>query len=342
MKLAPKTALLAVFAAAMLCPLRSLSDEKGKEEGFLFDAYVKLDKECEDAISKAQEWIASRQKPDGSWDTQNGRNNTGEVAFATIALMVNGGVPGEGKYSKNIGMGVQFLLNSQKDSGLICGASNSRAPMYQHALSTLALSEVYGMTANPRIREALIKAVNLIVESQHSAGGWRYQPKPSQGDISASVMQVMALRSSAEAGIYVPKETIEKAVKFVKSCYNPKEKGFAYMGSNGPAGFARTSAGVVSMQTIGLYDDPIIKDSIALILDRGFTDKEWFWYGHYYASVALYHYGGDPWQSYYPKIKDKIIGDWKKGNWRFNSLLDTSWAVLILGVPYRYLPIYQR
>jgi len=337
----------AVLAVPALAPAQEPPGENGgapSKEGFIFDAYVKLDPECVDAISKAQDWLASRQRQDGGWDTQNGRNNTGEISFAVLALMVNGGVPGEGKYAKNIGMGIQYVLNSQRESGLICGASNSRAPMYQHALSTLLLSEVYGMTENPRIRESLIKAVNLIVDSQDIAGGWRYQPKPEKGDISASVMQVMALRSSAEAGVYVPKETIDRAMKFVKACYNSKEKGFGYMNGSGPAGFARTAAGVVSMQTVGLYDDPLVKDAVRYISDHAFSDsKEWFWYGHYYASVALYHYGGEPWQAYYPKIKDKIISDWRQANWRFNGgTLDTAWGVLILGVPYRYLPIYQR
>ncbi len=341
---------LAAFAAALpssaLAQAPSARPGQGStgDQSFLFDAYVKLDPECVDAISKAQDWIASRQRQDGGWDTQHGRNNAGEISFAILALMVDGGVPGEGKYARNIGLGVQFLLNSQRESGLICGSPNPKAPMYQHALATLLLSEVYGMTESPRIRESLIKAVNLIVDSQDSAGGWRYQPKPERGDISASVMQVMALRSSSEAGVYVPKETVDRAMKFVRSCYNKEQKGFSYMSGGGPAGFARTAAGVVSMQAVGLYDDPIVKDSVAYISANAFAAKEWFWYGHYYASVALYHYGGEPWQAYYPKIKDKIIGDWRQANWRFpaNNVLETAWGVMILGVPYRYLPIYQR
>ena len=318
------------------------ADSQATGDSFLFDAYVKLDGDAEKAVRKAQAWLAETQLADGSW-RYNSVVNTGVVAFATMALMVNGSVPGEGPYGKEIGKGLQFLLNSQKESGLIVADPKSQAPMYQHALATVALAEMYGMTDNPRIRSALINAVNLIVDVQHSRGGWRYQPVPSEGDISATVMQVMALRAASDAGIYVPAETIQRAIKFVKKCYNPKEKGFNYMDSGGPAAFARSGAGLVCLQSVGLYDDPIIPSVVNYIMENGFGDKakEFYWYGHYYSSVGMYHYGGDQWKSYYPRIKDKVYQEWGKvGHGR--DVLDTSWQILVLGVPFRYLPIYQR
>ena len=308
---------------------------------YILDAVVPLDRECEDAVRRAQRLLARRQLPDGSFQGQYGRGNMGELAFAILALMVNGTVPGEGEFSEHINRGVQFMLNNQTAEGLLSSRSGSQ--MYEHALATLALSEVYGMTANPRIRTALIRAVNLIVRSQHSAGGWRYQPRPAPGDISISVMQVMALRSAADAGVYVPQDTFDKAIRFVYSCYNRREKGFTYMANSSGAGFARTAAGVVSLQSVGLKKDPIIRDTMKFLMDRSKRGTEsYYWYGHYYCSVALYHFGGEEWQDYYPRIKKKILNDWKRQGGSYNKVLDTAWAILVLGVPYRYLPIYQR
>ncbi len=329
--------ILAIFLCILLTGGRTKA-----EDAFLFDAYVKLDESAERAVKRAQKWIAETQLPDGSWNTPHGRNNTGVIAFATMALMVNGSVPGEGPYGKEVGRSLQFLLNAQKESGLIVASSDSAAPMYQHAIATICLAEMYGMTENPRIRTALINAVNLIVDVQHSEGGWRYQPHPSQGDISATVMQVMALRAAAESGIYIPDETIKKAIGFIKGCWNDKEKGFAYMRGGGAAGFARTGAGLVCLQGLGLHNDPIIPNAVKYIMEHAFEGKvEWMWYGHYYSSVGLYHYGGDAWKTYYPKVKDIILKNFEKTG-HANDLLDTSWQVLVLGVPYRYLPIYQR
>lgn len=332
---------------AAVCGLLSLlaAGRAPAEDRFLFDAYVPLDQNVVGAVDRAQAWLASGQRPDGGWNTGNGRDNAGEVAYATLALMVSGSVPGEGKYGKEVGMGLQFLLNSQRENGLVIGgADTAKTSMYQHALATLAFSEAYGMTSNPRLRNALIKAVNLIVETQDAGGGWRYQPRPEKGDISVTVMQVMALRAAVESGIYVPKETIDRAIKFISSCYVEKEKGFSYMPRSGQAGFARTAAGLVCLQTVGRHDDPIIPGVVDYIMHTAFDpakNREFYWYGNYYASIGLYHYGGDPWKEYYPKIKQKILKDWNSRA-NYGSVLDTSWAVLILGVPYRYLPIYQR
>jgi len=312
-------------------------------EGFRFDAHVKLDARAEEAIARAQAWLASVQRPDGSWDTAHGRENTGVIAYAILALMVNGSVPGEGPYGREIGLGLQFLLNKQTETGLICAGPQAHAPMYQHALATVTLAEAYGMTFSPRLRTALIKAVGLIVETQHSEGGWRYQPRVERGDISASVMQVMALRAAAESGIQVPDETLDRAIRFIRKCYNANEKGFGYMHGGEAPKFARSAAGLVSLQTVGLFDDPIIPEVVDYVLRHSDNPQEdHYWYGHYYASIGLYHYGGEPWKTYYPRIKEKILKDWEREGRYGNNVLDTSWAVLILGVPFRYLPIYQR
>jgi prenyltransferase beta subunit len=323
--------------------LMSQESVPSQAEGFLFDAHVPLDQEAVQAIERAQKWIASQQQPDGGFPTKHGRNNTGEISFALLALMVDGDVPGEGEYAEEIGKGLQFLLNIQQPSGLICATDNSKAPMYQHALAVVLLSEIYGMTANPRIRTALIQGVNLIVRTQHSQGGWRYRPMVESGDVSATVMQVMALRGAAEAGIYVPKETIDNATRFIENCFNQDDGGFSYTPRGGKSAFPRTAAGVVSMQTLGHTQHATVHKGVSYIMEatEGNLGGKHFWYGHYYASVALYHYGGEDWKTYYPRIRGKIIRDWEQRG-HYNGVLDTAWATLVLGVPYRYLPIYQR
>jgi hypothetical protein len=317
--------------------------EPSQVEGFIFDAHVPLDQEAVAAIERAQKWIAAQQQPDGGFPTKHGRNNTGEISFALLALMVDGDVPGEGEYAEEIGKGLQFLLNIQQPSALICAPDNSKAPMYQHALAVVLLSEIYGMTANPRIRTALIQGVNLTVRTQHPDGGWRYRPMVEPGDVSATVMQVMALRGAAEAGVYVPKETIDNATRFIENCFNEDDGGFSYTPRKGKSAFPRTAAGVVSMQTLGHTRHPMVHRGVQYIMEAtsGNPGGKHFWYGHYYASVALYHYGGEDWKTYYPRIRGKIINDWeRRGN--YGNVLDTAWATLVLGVPYRYLPIYQR
>src|SRR6202035_2609984 len=88
------------------------------------------------------------------------------------------------------------------------------------------------------------KAVDLIVKSQNTQGGWRYEPAPTGADISVTIMQVMALRSAKNGGLHVPDTTLKKAI-----AYKP----------GGPPGFARTAAGVCVLILAGEYNDDVAK-----------------------------------------------------------------------------------
>ena len=63
------------------------------------------------------------------------------------------------------------------------------------------LSEVYGMSPRDDLREKLVRAIDLIVRTQNAEGGWRYQPRREDADISVTICQVMALRAARNAGL---------------------------------------------------------------------------------------------------------------------------------------------
>jgi hypothetical protein len=305
---------------------------------FTFDAEVPLEPRVEEAIARAQAGLAQKQLANGSWGNCNGRNG-----LACMAMMVNGNSPGHGKQGAKIAQGIDFIINSQHANGyLVVGNTGN---MYQHALSTLALVEAYGMTHNPAIREAVIKAVDLIVGAQNQTGGWRYSPTSQDADLSVTVMQTMALRAATETGIYVPKESIDFAIAFVRRMFNDKNATFGYT-SPDEGNFNRAGAGVVCLQSCGYTDDPRIPRTVKYMIenakyDSGGSSSSDPWYGYYYCGIAMYHYGGEAWKTFYPRICEKVLKDWEK-NPSYGDVLDTSWAILVIGTPYRYLPIYQR
>ena len=55
------------------------------------------------------------------------------------------------------------------------------------------------MTPGNEVRTKLQAAVKLIVDSQNPEGGWRYQPVPTDADISVTICQIMALRAEETA-----------------------------------------------------------------------------------------------------------------------------------------------
>src|SRR5690606_14141423 len=139
---------------------------------------------------------------------------------------------GRGRYGANVQRGLEYILQNTDVNGLIASGT-SHGPMYGHGFATLFLGEIYGMTDDDRVREKLIKAVKLIVASQNHEGGWRDQPLPMDADVSVTICQIMALRSARDAGLHVPRQTIENAISYVRQCQNPSDGGFRYMLNSG-------------------------------------------------------------------------------------------------------------
>src|SRR5207253_972457 len=95
--------------------------------------------------------------------------------------------------------------------------------MYGHGFAVLLLSSVYGEEEEPERRKKLEKilteAVKFIGNAQTSRGGWGYVSAKDGGDFdegSVTVTQMQAVRAARNAGIAVPKEIIEKGVKYLK------------------------------------------------------------------------------------------------------------------------------
>ncbi|MCX8037436.1 MAG: terpene cyclase/mutase family protein [Candidatus Sumerlaeia bacterium] len=288
---------------------------------------------AEQAIAKALDWLARQQRPDGSLD-----DSTADTALAGLAWMVVGETPGRGKYARQSSRALQYILTHVEENGLIIGR-NRRSPMYHHGVATLYLTQAWGLTGYESIREKLKKAVDLIITTQSTKGGWRYFPGRDEQDISVTVMQVVALRAARNCGIEVPERTIQRAIEYVRSLSHP-EGGFGYQSAN-DRGIARTGAGMFSLQVCGEYNDPRIALGLRYLERNGLFDGQWEHYGLYYISAALYQIGGETWEKNYPIIRERLVKSQKNdGSWGENY--KTAMAVLTLAIPYHFLPIYQR
>ena len=61
--------------------------------------------------------------------------------------------------------------------------------------------EALAIPCDVRNEDQLAAAVKLIVNTQNSNGGWRYQPVRTDADISVTICQVMALRAASTEDI---------------------------------------------------------------------------------------------------------------------------------------------
>lgn len=305
---------------------------------------------AEQSIARGLKWLAAGQHDDGGFGDGQYRGNPAVCALAGMAFVSGGGTPGRGPYGENISRSVDYLLGCVQPSGFISGGDAARGPMYGHGFATLFLAECHGMSPRDNLREKLTKAVKIIVDSQNKQGGWRYQPVRADADISVTVCEVMALRAARNAGLFVPNETINRAIEYIKKSQNA-DGGFAYMlqGSR-ESGYPRSAAAVVALFGAGVYDSPEIQRGLKYLAQfpPGKESKQretYYYYGQYYAAQAMWTVGGERWNSWYAAARDELIarqrddGSWNSAN---GNQYATAMACIVLQIPNNYLPIFQR
>ncbi len=303
------------------------------------------------SVKRGIEYLKNEQLPDGSFGEGKYRQHVGITSLAALAIMADGNLPGRGQHGEAVRKALEFILLNVTETGLIAADKTSHGPMYGHGFATLFLGEIYGMNpTDTRVRDALVKAVNLIVGTQNAEGGWRYNPVPFDADVSVTICQVMALRSARNAGIKVPKETIDQAVQYVKNCQNA-DGGFKYMLNSGSSAWPRTAAGVATLFYAGVYEDTAITRGLeylnrTVLPNIQNSGQPHYYYGQYYAIQAMYLAGGDQWKRWWPAAREALIANQSSsGGWldhHAGGSYATSMSLIILQMPKRYLPIFQR
>jgi hypothetical protein len=341
--------LLAVLAGLLLvaAPGPTAADPAGHEP--LVDARTQR------AIELGTRYLMRQQLEDGAWPSdagkkineryavfENGRSvpHVGVTSLAILALLAGGHMPGRGPYGRAMDRGIDFIFTQVQPQGYIAGYGTR---MYSHAFATLALAEIYGVSRRERVRNHLQDAVEFTVKSQNKTGGWRYVPFTNDSDMSVTVCQVVALRAARNVGIKVPRQTIDRALRYViESAITPADRGpagaFWYQPHdhtfNRPS-FALCAAGLTTLFQAGLYDDedvrrhikahkihkpvpPSIDRSVQYMkqeyvstLNRsGGPEHYFYYYGNYYAAQAMYQLGGkrpDVWARWYGKVRDDLL-----------------------------------
>jgi hypothetical protein len=175
----------------------------------------------------ALRWFKRHQGPDGRWDAvdywknctedgvkgEPGKDQSGDtdVAMTAYAVLCFLGDGHDGStattYRKVVRNGIDALLAMQKPDGLI-GQRN-----YEHAIATMALTQAYGMSPDPRLREPCQRAVDVILARQnrdpkaadaaYGGLGWDYGGPTDRNDSSVTGWNVMALKAAYVGGLSV-------------------------------------------------------------------------------------------------------------------------------------------
>ena len=332
--------------------------------------------ESDAAVEGGLRWLAANQGPEGNW----GSNDLGLVAVGGLAFLSAGHMPGIGEHGEACERALSYVVKNAKPSGLL-NIADGRRDTYNHGLATFVLGQAYGMTSDARVGKALDRALKLIARMQGPVGGWGYEAKPQDGDLSLSVMQAKALRSAVDSGFEIPPSLIEKAIVNVRGHYTPQGGNpnrpeaelrkipgqFTYAKGGGNPTVAMAAAGVVCLQEFGQYDDWRIAKSMERVTTEIAKIKPakahngqmpFDAYTLNYVGQSLYQVGGPGWKQHYPALRDALVGSqvidpknpandgkWAAGNHvsgKPGDLYGTAVAVFVLSIPNRYLPILQE
>jgi len=347
--------------------------------------------QIDSSVERALQWLASQQQSNGSFPTLI-QGQPGVTSLCVMAFVTHGHMPGEGPYGQQLQRALDFIASCQKPSGLVAlvspaGSEISRnvnhetgsTATYNHALSSLLLSEVFAMGGgNLDENQAVIeKALRATLEMQRwskrrkeDKGGWRYVNRfqdAYDSDLSVTGWHLMFMRSAKNAGFEVPQKSIEDAVAYVQRCFQPRYKTFTIMAgpedrrSRGMAGaviLALAHAGLHDSKEARIAGDWLLQEGFAKYNEsrryagQGWTDDRYH-YGVFCASQAMYQLGGDYWRKFYPPTVRVILdnqsesGAWaadshRAADGKFGRAYTTALMTMTLGASNQLLPVFQR
>jgi hypothetical protein len=255
--------------------------------------------------------------------------------------------------------GLDFLLGQQKPDGDLRGQSRV-VGIYCHAMATLAICEAYALTGDERLRDSAERAIGFLARGRALDGmSWRYAPAAPIGDTSILGWIVMGLKSAKESGMPIPDELSLRrgTLLWLDKVASGPANGLASYQPADPVTPTMTAEAWVCRQFLGVGGPgPASTEAAESLLrndsDRGATNF-YYWY---YATLALYQHGGEPWSRWNAKVRDRIVGlqcgsGHQAGSWAPDASLYgskggriycTTLAALTLEVYYRYLRLYDE
>jgi hypothetical protein len=163
-----------------------------------------------------------------------------------------------------------------------------------------------------------------------------------------TITQVQALRACANIGITIPPKVMQNGVLYIHKSQN-SDGGVRYTAqSGGQSSPALSAAGAELLLMAGQYDAKetkrvvdYVKKNLNPNATRGYHD----FYTNFYGAQAMAQIGGADWERYFDQIRKRLLSSQgTSGQWTgdVGETYCTAIGVMILSLPYGYLPIFQK
>ncbi|QDU19510.1 prenyltransferase/squalene oxidase repeat-containing protein [Urbifossiella limnaea] len=350
--------------------------------------------DVEACVDRGLDYLKRIQNGDGHWEAQGGQYPTSMTGLAGMAMLMEGSTVREGRYSDQIRKAVNWFLAPQRvrENGLIGDPNNpteTQRYMYGQGFGTLFLACCYGeeedVAQRKRLEAVVTKAIDFIARAQTrkthrkaegrevEIGGWGYVSATDNNSFdegSVTITQLQALRAARNAGIKVPKETIDKALAYLEAC-TTNDGGIVYNytgnSANGQGRPPLTAAAICCGFSGGQYRGELPKKwlkncqrHIWPTVARGRVAHDE--YQTYYFAQAMYALGDNRWAELFPDEPAETRLTWSKykeamypylmeaqnrtdGSWQsgfVGNVFSTAVNLTVLQLEKGILPIYQR
>lgn len=322
-----------------------------------------------EALARGLAYLARRQAElrDGSFPSDGAefRVPVPVTALAALAFMAGGSQPDRGPHGRAIAAAVDYLCSQSELTpgseifGYIASDGDALSRMHGHGFATLALTQAYSMSPRSprgeRLARVITAAIERIQSSQGLEGGWMYEPRRvADHENSVTVVLVAALRGAHNVGFEVERETIARAIDYVRRCQN-ENGSFRYgLAPKNPSTLALTAASLATLNAAGRYDTPEVERGMTHLWQELESDAAGaghrVLYPHYermYVAEALWHHR-DPrlYERWMEREIEKLVttqaadGSWDEP--QFGACYATATNCLVLALPLGQLPFYQR
>jgi hypothetical protein len=337
------------------------------------------------AVDRALVWLAAQQQADGSFPTLM-QGQPAVTSLCVLAFMAQGHNPGVGPYGQHLEKATRYIMSCQRENGLVTlngpeGAELTRdisyelgvTAAYNHGISSLTLSEIYGMgqrkeaaELSAQIKKALaatLKIQRWPKDQPDNLGGWRYiiDDGHDDSDLSITGWNLMFLRSARNAGFDVGQQPIDDAVKYVRRTFDRQVGTFRYTIEQATCrSRAMAGAGILALAHAGFHNSTEAKTAVQWLLEHNLDaynrntgiEGDRYHYSLFNSCQAMYQMGSPYWEKFFPHTVTALLANQQAdGSWDAESLArdrpfgnayTTALVVLSLGAPNQFLPVFQR
>ena len=316
------------------------------------------DQSTEDAVVKALDYFKDRQNENGSW---GGQRSTAMTGLVLLAYLGHCETPDSRKYGMTVTKGLTFLINQSLENHGRLRTDDERHWVYEHAIATYALCEAFSMIKHgrrqvPKLKEACLASVPLIIGGQNETGGFDYEFNSGRrGDLSITGWMFQALKAASLTGLEFDgmKKCVRNMTDYVIEMHG--KKGFGYVSPGDK--YTLTGVGCLCLQMGGRGNRSEVRKGISYIAEHElkFDTDDASAYAWYYNTQAMFQHGGSHWKEWNKMMKPELVAKQKgDGAWPDEGgdadaasskaagndaeLYRTALFTLMLEVYYRYLP----